>query len=158
VEVSARGATEADLPALAMLVAEGLAAVAPQRGAELWLLEQAPTLPVDVGVLRAIQAEGAAVAGCVGEVPVGVLLLDQRDLANGRRIGRITFVFVHPDARGIGVGESMVDEALTWAAGAGCSGLDALALPGDRETKNLYERSGLTARAIVVHRDLRPGP
>jgi hypothetical protein len=28
--------------------------------------------------------------------------------------------------------------------------IDALSLPGDRDTKNLYERNGLTARLIVA--------
>jgi hypothetical protein len=37
---------------------------------------------------------------------------------------------------------------------AGCFGLDALVLPGNRATKNFFEASGLTARAIVVHRSL----
>jgi hypothetical protein len=32
--------------------------------------------------------------------------------------------------------------------------VDALVLPGHREGKNFFERFGLTARAIVVHREL----
>jgi len=83
---------------------------------------------------------------------VGVLLADRRRLRDGRDIARITFVFVHPEARGIGIGAALVELAEAWAQAGGCSGVDGLALPGDRETKNLYERAGLTARAIVVHR------
>lgn len=44
------------------------------------------------------------------------------------------------------------------ATAAGCLGIDALALPGNRETKNFFEASGLTARAIVVHRSLGGPP
>ena len=36
------------------------------------------------------------------------------------------------------------------------AGIDGFALPGDRETKNFFERFGLTARAILVHRSLLP--
>jgi hypothetical protein len=33
-------------------------------------------------------------------------------------------------------------------------GIDAVALPGMRETKNFFEAAGLVARAIVVHKAL----
>ena len=33
-------------------------------------------------------------------------------------------------------------------------GLDAVALPGDRDTQNFVETFGLVARAIQVHRSL----
>jgi hypothetical protein len=32
--------------------------------------------------------------------------------------------------------------------------IDALALPGDRDTKNLYERNGIVARLITAAREL----
>jgi GNAT superfamily N-acetyltransferase len=148
----------ADVPALGDLVAEGIDAVRGQKGAELWLAEQAPTPPYEAGLEELIDAaSGTVVAGCIDEVPVGVLLADRRTLADGRGIARIRFVFVHPRARGIGVGEALVDAAVAWAHGSRCRGIDGLALPGDREVKNLYERSGLTARAIVVHRSLVDG-
>ena len=38
--------------------------------------------------------------------------------------------------------------------GQGCFGVDSLALPGDRHTKNFFESFGLVARAIIVHRSL----
>ena len=40
------------------------------------------------------------------------------------------------------------------AVEAGASVLEGQALPGDRETKNLYERAGITARLITVSRRL----
>ena len=95
-------------------------------------------------------------AGCVDGVPVGVLLVDRRPLEDGRQVARVSLVYVDADARGIGVGESLLDAATAWALEAGCVGLDGLALPGDRETKNLYERAGMSARLITVYRDLAP--
>jgi len=34
--------------------------------------------------------------------------------------------------------------------------IEGEALPGDRETKNLYERARITARLIVVSSELEP--
>jgi GNAT superfamily N-acetyltransferase len=59
-------------------------------------------------------------------------------------------VVVHPDARGLGIGAALVSEIRRIARAGGHSRVDALALPGDRETKNLYERAGLTARLIIA--------
>ena len=86
---------------------------------------------------------------------LGALLLDRRQLVDGPAIARITFVFVEPDARHIGIGEALIDAAAAWARAAGCTGLDGLALPGDRHVKNLYERSGMTARELTTFRELR---
>ena len=47
-----------------------------------------------------------------------------------------------------------MDHILAWARDHGCFGLDSLALPGDRATKNFFESFGLVARAIVVHKPL----
>ena len=54
----------------------------------------------------------------------------------------------------MGIGEAMMDELVAWCAAAGCTGVDSLALPGDRHTKNFFESFGLVARAIVVHKVL----
>jgi len=62
-------------------------------------------------------------------------------------------VLVHRDARGLGIGTALVDEIRRMARDGGHDRIDALALPGDRETKNLFERAGLTARLIVASGD-----
>ena len=62
-------------------------------------------------------------------------------------------VVVHPGARGLGIGAALLDACRYLVRDRGGSRLDALALPGDRETKNLYERAGLTARLIVASGD-----
>ena len=49
---------------------------------------------------------------------------------------------------------SMLAATISWAAGRGCDGIDAVALPGDRATKNFFESHGLVARAIIAHRSL----
>ena len=47
-----------------------------------------------------------------------------------------------------------MDALIEWCRAQGCFGVDSLALPGDRHTKNFFESFGLVARAIVVHRSL----
>ncbi len=47
---------------------------------------------------------------------------------------------------------------IAWCEEHGCAGIDAVALPGNRATKNFFERYGLTARALLVHRRLGPDP
>ena len=56
-----------------------------------------------------------------------------------------------PRARGVGVGYELMRACVEIARRAGCVGIDARALPGDRETKNFFESFGLVARSLVVH-------
>ena len=56
-------------------------------------------------------------------------------------------VYVDAAARSLGVGAALLRAAV---ARHGADRLDALSLPGDRLTKNLYERAGLKARLIVA--------
>ena len=61
---------------------------------------------------------------------------------------------MEPEARELGVGELLLEAAIGWAEAHGCRGIDAMALPGIRASKNLFERFGLKARRLVVHRPL----
>ncbi|MFM2183157.1 MAG: hypothetical protein RJB61_1451 [Actinomycetota bacterium] len=59
-------------------------------------------------------------------------------------------VFVHPDARELGLGDDLLAAAIEFARSAGCGRFEGTALPGDRLTKNLYERAGIVARKVVL--------
>lgn len=73
-------------------------------------------------------------------------------------VGTVVGIYVEPPARGVGVGAALMTALLDWFGQRGCSGVDAIALPGMRGTKNFFEMWGFTARALVVHRSLaRPG-
>jgi GNAT superfamily N-acetyltransferase len=74
---------------------------------------------------------------------------------NAGKIATIEQVFVTKDARNIGIGDALVGAAIAWAKAESLVALDGFALPGDRETKNLFERSGLVARLITVTTDLK---
>lgn len=65
----------------------------------------------------------------------------------GRPRPLLESVFVTAQARQLGIGAALLREAITRH---GTAHLDALSLPGDRLTKNLYERGGLKARLIVA--------
>jgi len=65
-------------------------------------------------------------------------------------IALVRQVYVQPEARELGFGDGLLDAARQEALRHGCSALEGFALPGDRETKNLYERAGITARKIIV--------
>ncbi len=65
-------------------------------------------------------------------------------------------LWVDPRARRIGMGTALLERACDAALEHGCGGVDSLALPGDRATKNFFENHSMVARAIVVHRGLLP--
>jgi GNAT superfamily N-acetyltransferase len=71
-------------------------------------------------------------------------------------VGWVDCCYVEPAARQVGVGGALMAALLGWFAERGCTDVDAVALPGDRETKQLYEAAGFSARLLVLHRPL-PG-
>ncbi len=62
----------------------------------------------------------------------------------------ITHVYVIPEAREIGLADAMILRVLEEATSAGVEWISGQALPGDRSTKNLFERHGLVAQSITV--------
>jgi len=91
------------------------------------------------------------VAGGLGPLTVGVGVAHREELGDGSRLGRIDVLFVEPGGRGVGVGEAVMAGLLGWCASAGCAGVDATALPGNREAKNFFEAAGFSARLLVMH-------
>ena len=73
----------------------------------------------------------------------------------GEQVVLITDIYTTPEVRDVGVGELLLESAIAWATGLDAVAIDAYALPGARESKNLFERFGLTARLITVRRQLR---
>lgn len=101
----------------------------------------------------------AVVVGTLDGVVVGYGAARVEDLGDAGVVGVIDEVYVEPAARGVGVGEAIMEAVTAWCAAAGCTALDATALPGDRVAKGFFERHGFTARLLVMHRRLPPaGP
>ena len=70
------------------------------------------------------------------------------------QVMQVDEVFVLEQAREVGFGDALVEEIQRLARQRGAKRLEAEALPGDRDTKNLWERAGITARLITVSVDL----
>jgi GNAT superfamily N-acetyltransferase len=67
-------------------------------------------------------------------------------------------VFVEEGARGVGLGEAILEDLVAWFADRGCVGVDAPALPGHRQAKNFFEAHGFVARLLVMHHPTAPTP
>ncbi len=151
----ARPASVDDIGELVRLARAGRAAIEDARGGALWLARQAPPEPLNEVFAAAIaDHESTVQLGCIDEVPLGFLFA--RVTEGKPRIAEVQELFVLPEARGVSLGEHMMDATVAWAAAQGCQGIDGYALPGDRATKNFFETFGLVARGIVVHRRIDP--
>jgi len=141
-----RPAEPRDRPDLVWL--EGIARerLLDQRGGDLWLGQHPAESPGWSSV-----DSGDVLVSTIDEVPVGYLRLRiEADVVY------VDDVFVHPDAREIGCGDALLAAAVERGVSAGARRIEAEALPGDRELKNLYERSAITAKRIVVSAAIGP--
>jgi GNAT superfamily N-acetyltransferase len=151
-EEAARTATDADLGDLVSLAKAAVAEKTDQKGGPVWARREARRQP-EVTLAAAVQAADHEVAvGMLDGTPVGYGVARFEALTDGGRLGVVEDLYVDPGCRDVGVGEALMDHLLAWCRGQGCFGVDSLALPGDRATKNFFESFGLVARAIVVHR------
>ena len=97
--------------------------------------------------------EALAILATVDEVPVGYAFAHIDRSLPGVEV-MVDEVFTTAEARSVGVGERLLEEVTAWAIVHGATGVSALALPGDRDTKNFFEGMGMKARSITVHREL----
>ena len=116
-----------------------------QRGGEAWLVEHPPLNIVGVPELCWV--------ALVDDVVVGFLAGTLHHDARGD-VMTVDRVYVHASARELGFGDALLAACMDEARTRDCVALEATALPGDRETKNLYERAGITARSITLSRRL----
>jgi GNAT superfamily N-acetyltransferase len=86
----------------------------------------------------------------IGVAELDGFVVGYLELAVTGDISVVRQVYVQPEARELGFGDGLLDAARQEAQRHGASALEGFALPGDRETKNLYERAGITARKIIV--------
>jgi GNAT superfamily N-acetyltransferase len=150
----ARPATDEDRAVCAQLLGDALTHAGSMRGGPALV---GNATPEDLLIRWGDRAEGTERAGLfVGEFEgavVGILGIVVAVAAGGRR-GRIECCYVEVAARGVGVGTSLMEAAVGWCVAAGCEEVDALALPGDRSTKQRLEASGFTARLLTLSRRL----
>jgi GNAT superfamily N-acetyltransferase len=147
----ARPALAADRQACTRLVSQALVAAATMRGGAALVGEASPVTLLE----RWSDPEGAAHLA-VGEydgVVVGLVAVTATEADEGER-ALIECCYVETGARGVGVGTALMEAAVAWCATRGCTDVDALALPGDRTTKQRLEAAGFTARLLTLSRRL----
>ncbi len=148
-EPTVRRAEPSDAAELQLLESRARAGIDGQRGAAR-LLDESPA--IGDGWTDAIASPGWWIAvAVIDDVIVGYLAME---IPGRDRAAVVTQVWVEPDARGLGFGDALLAQAIDAARAAGATVIEATALPGDRETKNLYERAGVTARKIIVSKPL----
>ena len=144
-----RTATAFDEHQLRELELEARAALVDQRGGERWLIEH-PTIG-DQWAARCTDAD--VFVGVIDEVVVVAYIVAE---LGDDAIVRIDQVWVTPAARELGFGDELLATVIGSARQRGAVGVEGQALPGDRHTKNLYERAGIVARLITTFRRLEP--
>jgi len=134
-----------DIDQLGLLEREARAAAADVRGGARWIEEHPP-----VGeAWRTRCATSTVLVAHIEAMLVGYLVLD---IDGG--VARVDQVWVTPQARELGFGDELLAEAMRRGRDAGARLIEGAALPGDRMTKNLYERAGIVARLIITSKQL----
>jgi GNAT superfamily N-acetyltransferase len=151
---TARPARDDDMAACLELLAWALTDVRSMRGGPALVGNMTPA----EALARWMAAPPAAAAVFVGEFHHAVVGLAAVTVALRPHAtepsGRIECCYVEKEARGVGVGTALLDSAVAWCAQRECRDVDALALPGDRHSKQRFEGAGFTARLLVLNRPL----
>jgi GNAT superfamily N-acetyltransferase len=150
-----RPATPEDVPRLAELVGQAIEELRLIRGGEVWARRSARAEPFAPELARQVDDPDAhVVVGTLDGTVMGYGVARLERLHDGGLLGVVDDLYTEPGCREVGIGELMMETLVAWCRDRGCFGVDSLALPGDRHTKNFFESFGLVARAIVVHRSL----
>jgi len=152
VDEACRPATAADVPRLAELNRAVIEELAPMRGGAVWKAREARQEPIEDRLEELLDDPQARVlVATIDGTVVGYAVAHLEQLADGSVLGVIDDIFVEEGARQVGLGELMINDLMAWCEERKCLGMDAMALPGHRATKNFFEESGFTARNLVMH-------
>lgn len=157
-DIAVRPAAGEHIELLAEMAAEAVAEQADARGGWVWSRREVRERPFAESLAADLDDPDCAVwIGEIDGAPVGYAVTAVETLQTGEMLGRVTDLYVAPGAREVSVGEALIGEVLRWCTERGCVGVDSMALPGNRATKNFFETFGFTARLLVLHRKLQPG-
>ena len=149
---SARLAVVDDVAAIEAINARQREEIRDERGGSLFLRREAGPAPVAPRLEHGLANDAIVVVGCYDEVIFGYGYAEVEELLDGSRLARLTDFVVDAEARKAGIGEAMMNLLIDEAKQRGCIGIDSVALPGDRNTKNFFESFGLKARMLTVHK------
>jgi GNAT superfamily N-acetyltransferase len=133
-----------DVAQLELLEKEARAALDGQRGGERWLIEH---LEIGEQWIERCETDDVWVAH-MDDVLVGYMVA----LLGADLIIRVDQVWVTPAARELGFGDGLLAAAIAGARERNAVAVEGQSLPGDRHTKNLYERAGIVARLITTYK------
>jgi ribosomal protein S18 acetylase RimI-like enzyme len=149
---AARVATLSDVTRVTELAHDFRAELLNERGGKLWATREARPEPLAEALTALVGRDDASIlVGTLEGHVVGYGIVQIERLRDGDLLGIIEEIYVQPEARAVGIGEILVKELVGFCVSAGCSGVDAAALPGHRQAKNFFERAGFTARLLVMH-------
>ncbi|MCL1601212.1 MAG: GNAT family N-acetyltransferase [Actinomycetia bacterium] len=121
----------------------------------IWALTDGLDHRFDMSLFRAIEEEDSFVlAGEIDGATVGFIwatIEPMLDRAQGAMIGRIRLIYTEPEARGVGVGHTMLTEMMDLLRARGIHQFDAPVGPGQRAAKNFFESHRFAARSIIMY-------
>lgn len=152
---SARVAGLEDVDDIAFLAEEARTEIAASKGGELFLLADARRPPYRDSFLSDLESDyREIVLGCIDSVPVGFATWWPIEIAPGTVHAWVPEIFVLAGARGVGVGESVLNLLFDRARLVGAVGIESQVLPGNRHGKNFFERAAMTTRLLRVYSKL----
>ena len=128
--------------------AKGFHGTLVEGGAELWRQSIEPTLGRNAVLLATEGADGR---------PTGFLhgtLRPSPDFVVGGRFGYVSHVFVHPDARGEGVGGRLVAAFETWVQDKGGEAVELEIVVGNEVARSFWERVGYGSELVLARKAL----
>lgn len=149
---TARSARPGDIPVIVTLARRARSEAAALRGGGLWGNREAVGEPLEEAYESLLRdGEARLVVAELGGGLAGFGAVEIDTLHDGGALGVIRDLYVAPQSRRCGLGTAMLTMLTAFCDERGCVGVDALALPGDRAAKNLFEVSSFKARALVMH-------
>ena len=116
------------------------------KGGSLWSEREALPEPLDASYAALLNRDDArVVVGTIDDVVLGYAAVTIETMRSGERLGVLTDLFVEPGAREVSIGDTMIADVIAFCVEHGCVGVDAIALPGHRATKNFFETHTFTA-------------
>jgi L-amino acid N-acyltransferase YncA len=151
--VSSRAASNADVPRLVALYREMELEQTARK--PIWALTDGLDERFDLSLFHAMGAEDSFVlVGEIDNTAVGFVwatIEPMLERAEGAMIGRIRLIYTEPDARGVGVGHTMLTAAVDLLRTLGVRQFDAPVGPGQRAAKNFFESHRFAARSIIMY-------
>lgn len=95
-------------------------------------------------------SEALSLVGGVGSTVMGTL----KAIRTAEGTWFIEYVFVLKEGREVGIADALMLYALRYLTEHHATRVESSAMPGDRATKNLFERHGLVAQTILVGKSL----